>query len=70
MRFDDMHSKVAATKLAARLTEYWSVRGHAVRFWIEAIAAPREAGEPIMYAVRSDLINSLPTKRLPQALAA
>jgi hypothetical protein len=60
-------SAEGAATLARRIEDYWLREGYLVTCRVERVVAVSEAGrlhENNAFAVRSDLVNGLPTRRL------
>lgn len=60
---------VHAAQQAKRIEDYWAARGQTVRAWVETqqVRFKREDGTEDVrsnYAVRSDMVNGLPGRRV------
>jgi hypothetical protein len=52
MRYREAH------EAARRIKEFWAARGHKVR--VEVIRNEPRGHDPVVYGLRSDLVNGLP----------
>jgi hypothetical protein len=58
---EDWLSETGATKLAARITHYWTSRGYNVTVTVENVRRKKPGGHvSAAYGIKSDLIGGLP----------
>ena len=62
MKYNDSLTYTGANNLAKKITEYWRVRGYAVKTFVEEASL---GGEMRVFIVRSDLVNGYPQRKLP-----
>ena len=59
--FPDHCSYDSANKLATRLRNYWSLKGHTIETTIgETVSSKADGGRGVIYTVRSNLVRGLP----------